>query len=283
MDKILDIVLPSYGLPQLTVRCLRSIQDAGGSVRVIWIDSSSPADHRIVAKFVARLGFDVLAVQLSERVGFIRATNIGLCLTQAPFVALLNNDTEVPIGWAERLCQTAGLPGVGVVGPLSTEENSPQYHGYWKRWGDVPKDKICGAGGMVSFFCCVMPRQTIETVGLLSTDYDPGHVDDDDYCERIRRAGLDVVVDLSVIVKHQGRATWNQIYTPEELTDLIQRNREKFLHDRDYGLYRQSVPVVAQPTPAEPTAPSPPLEPVPPKLIVPPNDTLDYLYGLKGR
>lgn len=240
-----DIILVTRNLPDLTVKCLHSIAENSllpdEDYRVIWIDNNSHHDARgAVNGTLDVLNLPSYRVHLPKNEWFIRATNIGLCLSRAPFVVLLNNDTEVPPGWLESMVQWAKEPGAGVVVPL---ERTPEGRSgtivnvdrLREMYSPLPQ-KRCLSRTMVPFFCAMLPRRTIEEVGLLSTKYDPGMADDDDYCLRIRKAGLDVVLDLSTIVNHVGRATWNEELGDEELEELIQKNREKFL-----GAHRQDV------------------------------------------
>src|SRR5690606_36422617 len=54
------------------------------------------------------------------RRGYTKAANQGLAASTGEFVILLNSDTIVTNGWAEKLADAAfSLPGVGIVGPLS--------------------------------------------------------------------------------------------------------------------------------------------------------------------
>jgi GT2 family glycosyltransferase len=45
---------------------------------------------------------------------------------------------------------------------------------------------------MVCFIAVLIPRRTIEAVGLLDEDYDCYSHQDDDYCHRVRKAGLKI-------------------------------------------------------------------------------------------
>ena len=231
MPKV-DIILLTHGLPKTTQACLSSIKEAGGDYRIIWIDNGSVLPEREgVEYFLASQKIPHLAVRLGKNVGFLRAFNAGLTLSRAPFVAALNNDTEVPRGWIERLIETAGRKDAGIVGVIeegACEKGSQQpavmHEAFRQRYdnGDVVEAK------MVSLFCAMIPRRTLQKVGLLSAAYEPGFLDDDDYCERIRSAGLKCLVDMSVHVKHKRRSTWRTIKSEEEIQKMIMERREQF-------------------------------------------------------
>ena len=49
-----------------------------------------------------------------------------------------------------------------------------------------------------------IPRNTLNKVGVLDTNYGIGYFEDDDYCLRIRDAGLKLVVAKDLYVHHFG-------------------------------------------------------------------------------
>jgi hypothetical protein len=229
-----DIVIPTHNQARLTVKCLDSIHRAGGDHAVIWVDNGSDIFEKMqVQRFFDSHDMRYYAVGLPRNEGFVVATNIGMLLSRAPYVVLLNNDTEVPPGWLERMEMEARGSAVGIVGVVE-ETPEPSVGTISRRekmeaaiGRSVPFDS-CRIRTMVPFFCCMLPRRTIEKVGLLSMRYSPGGLDDDDYCRRVSRAGLQILLDLSVLVKHVGGATRKAVYPPGEYERIVEDHKRIF-------------------------------------------------------
>lgn len=245
-----DVVLLTCGKPELTERCVASIVEHSSDYRLIWIDN---APNLSGVEFIAgkynlwslcdtnRLeqGLPVPCFEylpMPENLGFVKATNVGLALATAPYVVLLNNDTEVPAGWLEKLEKGfEAFPGAAAVGPLSDEPAAAskgwQYQGHVQirnKYIEVAH-KTGVVGPMLAFFCTMISRQAIEKVGYLSEEFSPGFGDDDDWCARAIAAGLQLALATNLTVKHVHRATW----PPEEVKKLQARNTEILL--RKYG------------------------------------------------
>jgi GT2 family glycosyltransferase len=55
---------------------------------------------------------------------------------------------------------------------------------------------------MVCFVCVFVPRRTLEAVGLLDEQFVGYGCDDDDYCLRVRKAGLKIGIFDGCFVDH---------------------------------------------------------------------------------
>ena len=113
----LAIVITTYDVRELLLRCLDSLEDAVGSLRieVVVIDNGFRDDS-----WQALLKRDdVRAVRGSTYLGFGGANNIGAEVTQAPLVLFLNPDTEAEPDSIELLTQTLLCRSdVAVAGPF---------------------------------------------------------------------------------------------------------------------------------------------------------------------
>ncbi len=234
MSAKFDIVIPTHNQHLLTTKCLESIRHSGGDYRVIWVDNGSDSfDKTMVQAFLESRDVPHYSVMLPENEGFVVATNIGMLLSRAPYVVLLNNDTEVPSGWLERMATEARGSAVGIVGVVEDPEEPSVGTINRREKIEAAIDRSVPFNSyriqtMVPFFCCMLPRRTIEKVGLLSMRYSPGALDDDDYCRRVSRAKLQIVVDLSVVVKHVGGATRKAVYPPGEYERIVEDHKRIF-------------------------------------------------------
>ena len=156
--------------------------------------------------------------------GFAGGANAGMRLAaglqDARMVVLLNSDVEL---FDDCLCRLesalADSPQLGVVGPgLLCHGRSARWWNrgsmvYWPRAqpislchgeptggdgddGPVDVDYVCGAA-------MALRPELLRRVGELREDYFL-YFEDADYCERVRRAGLNVVVLSTALAFHRG-------------------------------------------------------------------------------
>ncbi len=113
----LDVVIVSYGAPELLHACLRSLRAfplSDGAMQVHVVDNASPVD---VLTDVRRAFPEVICHQQTANLGFSVANNVVLKTTQADFVLVLNPDTEVREHTLDALVRRLReRPDVGMVG-----------------------------------------------------------------------------------------------------------------------------------------------------------------------
>jgi GT2 family glycosyltransferase len=217
----LDIVVLQSGQSWLTVRLLRSIAETTENYRVILVDNGSSAGDLRTAKCCLR-DLDVLIENEVNR-GFAKAVNQGLRVSDAPYVCIQNNDTVMyQRGYARMIAHLEPDPALGIIGPLTNNANSEQR---------VPSAAYVGSGyalasGLVAFFCVVIPRNVLETVGPLSEEYGLGYGEDDDYCIRLRRAGYKLGIALDVYVEHDHHVTYRALIGDAGIEELGRQGLE---------------------------------------------------------
>lgn len=165
-----------------------------------------------------------------EAIGYTKSANIGLKLSQADFVVLLNSDTIVTSGWIEKMLMCFEKnPDTGIVSPFSnaaTYQSIPETRdsesGDWKInvLGDgitvemmaliVEKasmhkyPKVAALNG----FCFMIKRDVLEKVGYLDEESFPkGYGEEVDYCIRTVKAGYCLrVVDDTYIFHEKSKS-----------------------------------------------------------------------------
>ena len=241
-----DIVVPTFGCEDFTVRCLESIRANTEDYRIVWVDNGSfGASRSIVMDEIVRHG-SRLTIWLGKNTGFVGAVNAGLAQCTAPYVVLQNNDTEVTGGWLERLeAPFKADVRVMVSGPLTSACGS------WQAWPNVrsklypsmpslagvplaavPDVLINHFGNayrevkMVAFFSTLFRRSVFDRLGLLDEAFGAGLGDDDDMCHRIRSSGGKVAFVPSAYVLHHHRTTFRTVYGEEETLRMQERNMD---------------------------------------------------------
>ena len=94
----LTVVIPTWNQAGLLDGCLTSLQQQTRVPGILVVDNGSTDATPTVLS-----GFPLVQCQrLPENQGFARAVNAGLRRVSTPYVALLNNDTQVHPEWAEQ-------------------------------------------------------------------------------------------------------------------------------------------------------------------------------------
>lgn len=209
--KKFDVVIATNGQSELIQKCFDSITHNSNDWRIIWIDNrANEQQEALWPETFSALVDNMTYVRPPENIGYTKAMNVGLALSTAPFVVLLNDDTEVPPDWLPKLEEPfKHIHKLAAVGPRDSSTKRTQ--------GRIPADRGFhivtpqkGAWGwdvQMSFFCVMLCREAIETIGYLSEEMNPGPGCDDDWCMRVHLAGWKLAFQTDVTIKHVGGAS----------------------------------------------------------------------------
>lgn len=213
----IDIIIPNYGtghLTQLALRCLESIRQFSSiPYRLIFVDNGSPEFDAIIPELEQHRSYKLIRFRKNR--GFVIATNAGIWMSTSRYIVLMNNDTEAAPHWLERLRQPLdNHTQVALCGPRTTAQKSWQGNqAYADGWRILP------ANSMLAFFCVMIRRDVIDTIGVLGEEYGVGFGDDDDYCLRAQQAGFQLALRTDLVIPHHHRSTFSELYSPEEISD----------------------------------------------------------------
>lgn len=136
MTALLDLVAVAYDAPDETGRFLDSLRHVGVPFTFTLVDNASP-DER-ARRVISDRWADVLALPDLTRsdlifngrnAGFAAACNTAAAIGDAPFLVLLNCDTQWRPGVAETVLSTfAGDEAVGIVGPRTVDSHGRLTH-----------------------------------------------------------------------------------------------------------------------------------------------------------
>ena len=219
MNPEFDIIIPHFGLTdELTAlcrHCLRSIEACSQNYRLIFVDNGSP-QFDLIAPLVRC--HPHLLVRGVINGGFIEAVNHGIWLSTAPYVVLMNNDTQAVPGWLEKLREPLLTDGIGLCGPVTTTPRS------WQ--GRQPPGagwQILNRGAMLAFFCVMIRRAVFDQIGVLESSYGVGLGDDDEFCRRAQKRGWQLALVRDLVIPHNHRSTFHTLYKPEEVKVMQER------------------------------------------------------------
>jgi GT2 family glycosyltransferase len=142
-------------------------------------------------------------VVVNHGTGFAANVNVGLRLARGDFIAVVTNDSRVVEGDLFDLC-VAGT----ITSPLVLEKPG------------IEPDGFHGA-----FW--VAPRDLIERIGPLDERFEGGFFENDDYLERVRRAGIPTLQVRSVVVWSR-RAGLTMTKLPDRGKSWLAANERRF-------------------------------------------------------
>jgi len=220
----LSIVLLTLNRWDCTKQLLDSLKNDSedhANDELVWIDNGSSQEevermNRWVEQHKGLFG-KVTRRLNSENVGFIAGANQGMTAATGAYVCLLNNDTVVSPRWASSLMEAFSYAEVGAVGPVSN--GMP-----WSQFADSGKHGFSSVDVLYGF-CIIVRRRVLDQVGLLDERYGIGVIEVEDWCERMRRGGIDLLVCGNVIVRH------------DEPHASYSRRTNRYLHIRNRNLF----------------------------------------------
>ena len=185
-------------------------------------------------------------VQNDENLGFAAGNNRGLEAADGEMLVILNNDTYVTPGWLLDLTRHLRRdPQLGLVGPVTNNIGNEakidiQYADMQEMQNAARAYTSSRAGErldlpVIAFFCAAMPRTVYETVGGLEERFGLGFFEDDDYCQRVRKAGFQVAVAEDVFIHHHLSASFEQM---DEGSRQALFERNKAIYEEKWGPWK---------------------------------------------
>ena len=98
---MIDIIIPNYNGMAYLSTCLDALRQQTRRDFVVTVVDDGSTDGSVA--LLAREYPEVRVLALRENNGFVQAVNAGIAATSGDYVVLLNNDTEVTLGWLAAL------------------------------------------------------------------------------------------------------------------------------------------------------------------------------------
>ncbi|RYH10209.1 glycosyltransferase [Tropicimonas sp. IMCC6043] len=251
----IDIVICIHNALEDVKACLASVDmHLGERQRVFLVDDGSDAPTEAFLKEFSAARPHYFLHRNEVAMGYTKAANLGVNLTDAEVVILLNSDTIVPRGWAEKLADALiETPGAGIAGPMSNAasyQSLPSVQGTAQQtavntlpegWDVDKMDRFCEKHAslplplvpLVHSFCFAMTREVWDQVGPFDeTAFPKGFGEENDFCFRATDAGFGLVLATHTFVFHAKTKSYDA-NTRHELVEVAQA----ILYER-HGLQR---------------------------------------------
>lgn len=226
-----NIIIPVWNEFELTRDCINSvIKNTIYPYSLIIIDNASDVQTR---KYLEGLkenkSLELTLIRNEKNVGFVKAVNQGIGKADAPYICLLNNDTQVAPGWLTEMIKVAeSRENIGIVNPNSNTLG-------WKaKRGQTPEvianELKCYAGdwsqlGWATGFCMLIKSKIIAEVGIFDEIYGMGTFEDADFSKRAQKLGYISVCAKGAYVRHHERRSFVKF---KKFDQHFKRNQQIF-------------------------------------------------------
>lgn len=239
----ISVIVAIYDSPEVTRRCLESIEKYGANAEVILVDDGSQLQETtdLIQDYEHRNGW--ILIRHKEPLGHSRSCEGGSRLATKPYLCFLNSDTVItPWSWRGAKEAFDSDPRIAVTGPTTSRASTKQTirraeycRHYWtasqiyafaeryiskqqpRSWVDLPA---------VDGFAFFIRRTIWEEVG----GFDPRLLDygnETELCKRLSKRGFRIIWTQNSYIHHFGEATYSRFMSTNEI-------RQKRITARDY-------------------------------------------------
>ena len=199
---MVSIIIRGKNGHELTAKCIASIMGNTelGTYRIIIVDDGSDPRYEFPCDAMVR-------VPVSQ--GAVTATNLGLGValqqSDAPYILVLDNDTEIPYGdstWLERFIgELEENPMTAAIGATTNFSKGHQhalaapatYTADWEE-GKTRGSKDNPQVAEFVSFAVLLRRDVVAQVGFWDQQFNPGNYEDTDYAVKLRMEGWEIRV-----------------------------------------------------------------------------------------
>jgi GT2 family glycosyltransferase len=217
------VVICAYGRDELTLRAVRDLGTPSIACRIVVVDNQGSLTLPETET--------IQVLRQSTNLGWTRGSNLGLRHAlldpSVQYVILLNNDVRLSPGFVDGLCDAARQTSAGVIAPVYDHNWPHQRVVHDAPAADYRPQPLDRQVPFVDGTCMLLPRATIQAVGLLDETHWPrwGWGCDKDFCLRARRTGKQVVVTERAYLSHLARGTVRQIPGFSELAAELENDQ----------------------------------------------------------
>lgn len=238
--KTIDIIIPIYFAPDLTIRCVESVinttKNLNYDIKYILVDDSESNElHQVLTEIFSKKNIlsEVILIKREKNGGFIEACYDGIQYRESDYKLLLNSDTLVVGDWLSELVKTAESDKkIALVNPITNNTsvinvempegfNIHLMHEYFKNCSFSNTDYIDVV--TIVGFCLLIKSEYIKEYGFFDRIFEKGYGEESDLHFRYTNNGLRAVISPKSFIYHRGEASFS------DRDNRILKNRKIFL------------------------------------------------------
>ncbi|MBF0463833.1 MAG: glycosyltransferase family 2 protein [Nitrospirae bacterium] len=233
MLKNITVIIPNYNGLVYLGDCLNSLRNQTyKSFETIVVDNGS-TDGSV--DFIKENFPEIRLISFNENTGFSHACNAAIKASESPFIALLNNDTEVSPQWLSALFEVmnseeeTGMVASKILLDKTTIDSTgmliyPDGIGRQRGRGETDAGQYDDRTEILypSGCACLIRRKMLDDIGLLDEDFF-AYCEDVDLGLRCRIAGWGAVYSPDAVVYHKYSETGGKYSLFKAF--LVERNR----------------------------------------------------------
>lgn len=243
----LSIIVPVHDAPEVTKRCLMSLQKYAPNAEIILVDDASKLEEtkKLLADFANRNSWKL--IRHMEPLGHSAACGAGAAVATRQYLCLLNSDTVVtPWCWRPITQVFEEDPQIGVAGPSTSSSGTSQTLAlaYFMRH-DLNDSQICEyarrllvecAGTIITDMPCVTGfaffiRRSIWEQFCGFDQNLPDYGNEAELCRRILRKGIRVVWVRNSYIHHFASASYGKTIGPKSIIAL-KRSASDYIEEK---------------------------------------------------
>jgi GT2 family glycosyltransferase len=243
-QKKCDIILPVCDQYEYAKACIESIiTNTDTPYRLIVINNGShPGIRTLLDGLEKRRDVETTIVRNKENIGWVKALNRGLELSDAPYVCFQNDDTIVTRGWLGKLIAILEeRREFGLINPSWEDRPGEVYRcgkaPAWQprkarvsieRYNEMLEERAGRRYIETDWcrgFCAVIKKAVVERIGTVDEIYGLAYFDDVDYSVTAIDAGFLCLKALNTYVYHERNATFFEVLKGNRWNELHEKNK----------------------------------------------------------
>lgn len=247
MSPSADVVVPVFRNTRVTRTCLEALTSRTGDEcrRIVIVNDASPeADMQPMLEEMQRRHSRIVLMRNATNLGFVQSANLGLAI-RAGDVVLLNSDTEVTSGWLEEMLAVAHADdAIAAVCPLTNNGHFSSVPDFLQpndrgaiAWDTLELERLPRTTTLPTAvgFCLLLRDKALNLLGPFDPAYGRGYNEENDWLQRARRQGFDIVRANRAMVFHLGAVSFGSEREGLDArnTGLLNQRYPRFVQEAD--------------------------------------------------
>jgi GT2 family glycosyltransferase len=243
-SRSISVIVAIHDAPQVTNRCLASLQKYGAFAEIILVDDGSMLDEtrKLISDCEQRNCWKV--VRNDKPVQHSRACENGSKYATRSYLCFLNSDTVItPYSWAGVKDVFEANAGVAVVGPATSTDthqlasrralycnhywNNEQIYSFAQRYTSKQPRQSRKEVRTINGFALFIRNSVWTNCGGFHTDL-PDYGNDTELCERLYRQGHKIILTKNSYIHHFGASSIGKTMSRSEMTER-QLSAQRFI------------------------------------------------------